>query len=244
MLKKTITFLFCSLLLSTSLLAQDKVTFLASDKLIITADAYVVNDTLPYIILCHDENSSRGEYKETAKKFTKLGYNSLAIDLRNGNVKFGEENETSIRADAKKFPTSLLDTKTDIEAAINYAFTQSHKKVVLVGSGFSASLALYIASSNPRVCGAMAFSPSDYFSGKLKTADAFPKCTKPVLVASAKSEADAVKKYVSTIPSADVTLFAPPNEGAHGSAALYTSDTEYHAYWISILMFMRNVTLN
>ena len=241
MLKRTTTLLFISALLSTCIYAQDKVTFLASDKLIITADAYVVNDTLPYIILCHDENSSRGEYKETAKKFTKLGYNSLAIDLRSGNVKFGEQNETNLRADAKKFPMGLMDTKIDIEAAINYAFTQSHKKVVLVGSGFSASLALYLASSNPRVCGAMAFSPKDYFSGKLKTSDVFPKCTKPVLVASAKSEAETAKKYVSAIPSASLTLFAPPNEGAHGSAALYTSDTEYHAYWISILMFMRNV---
>jgi dienelactone hydrolase len=224
--------------------AQDKATFIATDKLIVTGDLYMSNDTLPYMILCHEQKSSRGEYKETAKKFMKLGYNIIAIDLRNGDTRNGVANETSTLAGLKHLPANPIDAKLDIEAAIAYAHNKNaKKKVVLVGSGYSASLALYLGATDPRVAGVLAFSPADAFGGKLDTKSAFSKYLgKAVFVSSSKSESADVKKYISAIPSTvKLVQFIPTAEGAHGSAALTTSDTEYHDYWISILMFMRLV---
>jgi dienelactone hydrolase len=223
---------------TTHLKAQDKVTFIATDKLIVTADAYIVNDTLPYMILCHDLKSSRGEYKDLAKKFSKLGYNCLAVDLRNGGTSNGVDNETANLATLKHLPATPLDAKLDIEAAITYAHNKNNRRVVLVGSGYSASLALYVGATDARVAGVLAFSPEDYFKGKLATKDVFNQYVdKPVYIASTKGEQEDVKKYTADISESKVVQFAPPKAGVHGSAALLVSDDEYHDYWISILMF-------
>jgi hypothetical protein len=47
-------------------------TFLSQDKVKVTADWYKIDDTSRVIILCHQEESSRGEYIQTAKRFNKL----------------------------------------------------------------------------------------------------------------------------------------------------------------------------
>lgn len=239
----TIPFIIVACLsLGAPLKAQEKITFIATDKLIVTGDLYMVNDTLPYMILCPKGKSSRGEYRESAKKFMKLGYNCIAVDLRNGGSYNGVEDETATLASLKHLPSGMLDSKIDIEAAIAYAYNRSNKKVVLVGSGYSASLVLYIGATDSRVATVLAFSPSDYFNGKLNINSVLPKYNIPVYVSSARSEAGAVKKYVADIPSSKLVQFIPPTEGASGSPALLTSDRdEYHDYWISILMFMRQV---
>lgn len=222
--------------------AQDKITFAATDKLIITADLYSVNDTLPYMILCHDLKSSRGEFNDLAKRFNKLGYNCIAIDMRVGGTKNGVANETMALAQAKHITTKLLDCKLDIEAAISYAYLKSKKKVILVGGGFSGALVLYEGASSPYVACVMAFSPADYFGGILVTKDVFSKCTIPVFVASSRSEAAAVKKYVADIPSAKVTLFSPSSaEGGHGTDALLSTTEGHQDYWLTILMYIKQL---
>lgn len=246
MLSKKIHFLVLAVAFSTCFIpplrAQEKITFIATDKLIVTGDLYMVSDTLPYMILCHGQKSSRGEYRETAKKFIKLGYNCLAVDLRNGGTYNSINNETASLATLKHLPSSMMDAKLDIEAAITYAHNKSNKKVVLVGSGYSGSLALDIGATDPRVATVLAFSPADYFNGKLNISGVLPKYNIPVYVSSARSESGAVKKYVAAIPSSKLVQFIPPTEGASGSAALLVADkNEYHDYWISILMFMRQV---
>jgi len=228
-------------LIAGKLTAQEKITFIGADRLIITADLYKVNDTLPYMILCHDLKSSRGEFNDLAKRFNKLGYNCLAIDMRVGGKKNGVDNETMSLAQAKHITTKLLDCKIDIASAINYAYDKNHKKVVLVGGGFSASLVLYTGCINPKVSCVFAFSPSDYFGGILDTKEAFPKCLIPVFVASSRSEAPAVKKYVADIPSSKVTLFAPSTDGAHGTDALLNSNPDHSDYWLTILMYARQI---
>ncbi|HTB06376.1 MAG TPA: dienelactone hydrolase family protein [Bacteroidia bacterium] len=235
------TLLLTLLFFKSSLKAQDKITFISADKLIITADVYMVSDTMPYMILCHDIKSSRGEYKDLAKKFTKLGYNCIAIDMRVGGTKNGITNETSSLAQAKHIQTKLLDCKTDIDAAIDYAYGKSKKKVVLVGCGFSAAITLYIGSTNARIASVLAFSPSGVFVGLLDTKTAFPKCNIPVFITSSKAELPEVKKYVAAIPSSKVTLFEPPTEGSHGVDGLLSTASDHHDYWLSILMFVRQI---
>lgn len=225
-----------------SLAQQKKITFLSKDGLIITADLYLVNDTLPYMILCHQAGYSRGEYQETAPKFTKLGYNCLAIDLRSGKEVNGVTNETAMLAEAKKKPTNYLDAEQDIVAAVDYAYKKSgSKKVILVGSSYSASLALKIGAENDKVKALMVFSPGEYFGDKLKVKEAIKNLDKPVWVTSSKEEAPDVEKLLKDIKSTVKVQYTPATKGDHGSKVLWKAHANYHEYWLNILMFMRQV---
>jgi len=222
--------------------AADKVTFEASDHVIVTALLYKTTDTLPYIILFHDVNSSKGEFRHETKKFLKLGYNLLAVDLRNGGLCDSVPNETAVLAKLRQPNIGNAEVQLDMVAAINYVHTISKKKVILLGSGYSASLVLYIGATNPLVSAVVAYSPYDYFGGSLKTADVFPKYQSiPVYVASSQAEENDAKKYIAAIPSARVTQFAPTGSGSHGSGALLPYDADFHSYWISLLLFLKSV---
>ena len=240
--KYSALFLLVLLVLSVGKVnAQDKITFIAPDKLLVTADLYFINDTLPYMILCHDLKSSRGEYKDLAHRFNKLGYNCIALDLRVGATKNGVDNETMELAQAKHMVPKITDAQIDITGAINYVYSRSNKKMVLVGSGFSGALVLYIGATNPRIASVFAFSPTDNFYGALDTKTAFPKCTIPVFVASSVAEAASTKAFVSGIPASKLTLFSPSGPGPHGTDALLSSSETNHDYWLSILMYVHQI---
>jgi dienelactone hydrolase len=230
-----------ALILALQVNAQKKVTFLAKDGLIVTADLYMSNDTLPWMVLCHQADYSRGEYLETAKKFNKLGYNCLAIDQRSGDQVNGVVNETAMLADAKRKKITYMDAEQDMIAAVDYAYKKSGKKVVLVGSSYSASLALKIAAENEKVKAVMAFSPGEYFENKLNVKDKIKNLDKPVFVTSSKEEASAVTALVKDIKSTIKTQFIPSTKGEHGSKALWKSSGNYHEYWMSIMMFVRQI---
>lgn len=240
-IQRTFLLLLMNVVMLGNIKAQDKITIIAPDKLLITADIYMVNDTLPYMILCHDIKSSRGEYKNIARRFNKLGYNCIAIDMRNGDIKNGVPDETASLAQAKHLNPKLIDSRIDIAGAINYAYEQSHKKVVLVGNGYSASLALYIGSVNPKVACVLAFNPGDYFKGTLNTKDIFPKCNIPVFVASNITRAAEVKKYVAGIPASKLTLFQPSSDGVPGVEALLSTSANHDDYWLSLLMYLHQL---
>jgi len=218
-----------------------KITFPASDGILVTADLYLVNDSLPYMILCHQAGYSRAEYAETAKKFCDLGYNCLAIDARSGNEVNGVKNETAALAAQKKKPTTYLDAEKDILAAIDYAYNKSGKKVFLVGSSYSASLALKIAATNKKISAVMAFSPGEYFGTKLKLKDAIKNLTTPVFVTSSKEEANDVSALMSDVKSKIKNQFVPTSKGKHGSSCLWKNNPGYHEYWFAIMMFVKQL---
>lgn len=218
-----------------------KIIFPSSDALLITSDLYFVNDSLPYMVLCHQAGYSRAEYAETAKKFCMLGYNCLAIDQRSGNEVNGVKNETATLALQKKKPTAYLDAEKDIIAAIDYAYTKSGKKVFLVGSSYSASLVLKIAATNKKVRAVMAFSPGEYFGTKLKLKDAIKNITVPVFVTSSKEEANDVSTLISDIKPKIKNQFVPTSKGKHGSSCLWKSNPGYHEYWFAIMVFIKQM---
>ena len=219
----------------------EKITFPASDGLIVTADLYFVNDSLPYMVLCHQAGYSRAEYAETAGKFCHLGYNSLAIDARSGYEVNGVKNETAALAAAKKKPTAYLDAEKDILAAVDYCYNKSGKKVFLVGSSYSASLALKIAATNKKVKAVMAFSPGEYFGTKLKLKDAIANLSVPVFVTSSKEEANDVTALIENVKSKIKNQFVPTSKGKHGSSCLWKDNPGYHEYWFAIMMFMKQL---
>lgn len=228
------------LLLSLTLRSQETVTFPSKDGLTITADEYIDDPELPYMILCHQAGFSRGEYINTATRFQKFGYNCLAVDLRAGKEVNGITNETAALAAKKKKPTGYLDAEQDIIAAIDYAYKKTNKKVILVGSSYSASLVLKIAAGNDKVKAVLAFSPGEYFGDKLNVKEAIKLIDKPVFVTSSKAEASDVAALIKDVKNKN--QFTPSNAGDHGSKALWKeSNPNYHEYWLALLMFMRGI---
>ncbi|MFM8431495.1 MAG: hypothetical protein ACKOA1_01750, partial [Bacteroidota bacterium] len=75
--------------------AQLTIQFPSKDGLTLTAQWYPVNESMPVILLCHQNRFSRGEYTETALKLNKFGFNCLAIDQRVGDEINGVKNQTA-----------------------------------------------------------------------------------------------------------------------------------------------------
>lgn len=230
------------LLFSFALTAQETITFPSKDGITITADEYILDDTMPYMILCHQAGYSRGEYTGTATRFQKFGFNCLAIDARSGKEVNGIKNETAALAQKKKKETGYLDAEQDILAAIEYAYKKTKKKVVLVGSSYSASLVLKIAVNNDKVKAVLAFSPGEYFGDKLNLKETLKMLDKPVFATSSKQEAAELSILMKNIKSSAKTQFTPSSAGDHGSKALWKENNpNYHEYWMALLMFMRGL---
>jgi dienelactone hydrolase len=230
-------FLFCSLGMN----GQKKIVFPSKDGLEITANLFFLSDTLPYMILCHQADYSRAEYDETANKFCKFMYNCLAIDLRSGDEINGVKNETAARAKEKNKPAGFLDSEQDILAAIDYAFGKSKKKVILVGSSYSASLVMKIGAKDERIKAVIAFSPGEYFGKAYSLKENLKNIPVPLFVASSKDEGPTLLKLMEGIQSPKKQLFTPASKGAHGARALWKENQNAHEYWLAILMFMRSV---
>ncbi|MBI5218082.1 MAG: dienelactone hydrolase family protein [Bacteroidia bacterium] len=219
--------------------AQTKITFPSTDKLTITADLYESDKKAPYIILFHQAGYSRGEYKETASKITKLGYNCLAVDLRSGEEVNYIRNETALEAKKKNLQTGYLDAKNDMTAAIDYAYNKSNKPVIVFGSSYSASLSLVLAKGNSKVKAVVAFSPGEYFDTALNVQETLKGFDKPVFAASSKKEYPYLEELMTNVTK-DKTLFQPQSgDGEHGSKALWKSNKSNNEYWMSLMVFLK-----
>lgn len=232
--------LLCFLLplIGQTQIPMQKITFPASDGLIVTADIYTLNDSLPYMILCHQARYSRGEYMETVKGFCDLGYNCLVPDARSGKEVNGVYNETASLAAKKGLPGEYLDAEPDLIAAINYAYQKSGKKVVLLGSSYSASLALKIAATNKKVSAVLAFSPGEYFGDKLNLKKAIAGLSIPAFVTSSKEEAPELTVLVSDLKAVH---FIPTGTGKHGSSALWKNNPNNQEYWTAMKAFVKQL---
>jgi len=217
------------------------ITFPSKDGLTITADLYTTVKSKDFIVLCHQAGFSRGEYINTAPILQTMGYSALAIDQRSGNKANGIINETHAEAKHKGFATSYLDAKQDIEAAIDYAYKlNKNKPIILVGSSYSASLVLLIATNNNKVKAVAAFSPGEYLHG-INLAESIKNLNKPCFVTSAKSEITQTSKVVRFINKKYITQFKPSVTGKHGSKALWASNSGHEVYWKAFKSFLNTI---
>ncbi len=215
-----------------------KVQFKSQDGLLITADQYDVNNPKGMILLCHRSHCNRAEYRETAPKFNRLGYSCIAIDQRSGMKVFGEENETKSRAKAQKLPTGFLDVRPDIEAAIQFAFEQNGQQaIILLGSSYSASLALLIGKEKSEVKAIITFSPGEYLKG-IDLASEITNLDKAVFATSAQSEIEQTLNVFSNVNPDFVTHHRPKDVGFHGSKILWESVKGYEQQWNALTSFL------
>lgn len=225
-----------------SAFAQKTITFQSYDGLPITADFYESKSGDPYLLLFHQAGFSRGEYKETAERFVKLGYNCLAVDLRSGGEVNYVTNQSAIEAKKRGLPSNYLDAKTDIQAAIEYAFSKSKQEVVILGSSYSASLSLIIARKNPHVSAVIVFSPGEYFENQTLVRESIEGLRKPIFAASAANEYANMKALLKDVPATNLNLFKPSKgKGVHGSSALWKSNSTSDEYWLSLLLFFNQI---
>lgn len=211
-------------------LVTQKVTYPAADGVVVTADFSTIGDLKvarkkPTLVLLHMAHSSRGEYRDLVPEFAKSGYNCLAVDLRCGShqndVARGVENETAKSALSKKKPHHYSDAMADLEATFEWLDRQKLAGPrVLVGSSFSAALALvYAARHDGELACVMALSPNEYLE-KYRVIDEVPKLAKTpayVMVGNAQ-EREVGERYIQAMKCKPRFLHAP-DVGAHGSRA-------------------------
>jgi dienelactone hydrolase len=219
------------------------VTFTTPDGLIVTADLYRLDKSAPYIILLHRENSSRGEYRDIAPKLQKIGFNCLAVDLRYGKESNFVRNETVAQAQQKGVPATMQDCEKDIRAAIDYIIKISvTKRCILMGSAFSASLAMKVANRHPQVMAVAAFSPGEYFDNPNEVKNGLTDFDRMLWVATTRHENPFVADMLQHIPEDLLTLFQPASgNGLQGAPALWDEDAESNEYWMSLMLFLNKV---
>lgn len=221
------------------------VKFMTNDKVVVTADLYAPNpSTVPFIILYHQATYSRGEYVETAPKLNAMGFNCMAVDLRSGGDVNGIENKTWRYADSLKMKTRYVDAYTDMIAALSYVKRKfPGSKIILLGSSYSASLAIKLASDFPKgISGVVAFSPGEYFSkfgwnrDIIETSASRIKCS--VFITSARNEKENWEKIYNAIPVQGKVSFLPQVNGRHGSKALWPVFPENTEYWTALKNYL------
>lgn len=225
-----------------SIFSQIKVAFEADDGLLVVADHYIVNKTYPYILLFHQLESSRGEFREIAPKLNKLGYNCLAVDLRAGNEVNFVRNETAQNASSMRISQRLEDARRDMNAAIGYVNSRNELPVILFGSTFSASLALLLAKEREDIQAVVAFSPGEFFSGTLNIKNLIAGLQKPVFIGSSKSELKFVTELAQGIPQNNKQIIiSSSTEGVHGAKSLWETEKTHNENWLALMMFLKNL---
>lgn len=224
------------------LFAQKRITFKAPDGVTIFADVYETKTNDKIMLLCHQAGYSKGEYFETAKKLNALGYTCIAIDQRSGDSVNKDINLTAKMATLKKLNTGYIDAEVDIVTAVNHVFNLYHKKIIVMGSSYSASLILKIATAQKdKIAATISYSPGEYFTDKTLVSKNLAQLTIPVYITCSKKEVIAVEKLFNASAMKNITFFKPVNDGNHGSKVLWKNNANNQEYWDSLLLFLKTI---
>jgi dienelactone hydrolase len=221
------------------------IQFKSKDGLTIYGDLYLINDTSkPFILLFHQANYSRGEYRSIADNLNKMGFNCLAIDQRAGGTVNDVENKTNQEAIAMNLKTDYENAYTDLESALLYVNTTFKPyKTILWGSSYSASLVFILASNYPeKVSGIVAFSPGEYFTFHGNSILNYAhniQC--PTFITATQTESLTCQNIYKHLQSKNKILYIPPVNGQHGSSALWKSNAGNKAYWKVLTDFFETI---
>lgn len=232
-----ITFLFL-ISLSIHVFNQEKITFLSSDGLRLTADLYMDDIQKPFVLLFHQAESSRGEYRTIAPRLMKLGYNCLAVDLRSGDKSNYIQNESVKRAEKKNLSTNYLDAKKDIIATLEYVKRYNKKPVILFGSSYSASLTLIVAHQLPGIKAVVAFSPGEYFRPGTDVKHSLHNFYTPVFASATQLEYTYIKELLGENKHPLQIIYKPSaGRGVHGAKALWEESESSKECWFQLAFF-------
>lgn len=244
MIRLSLVSVLCFLLLNfMTVEAQTarRVKFPSKDGVTITADMYEADPSYPWVVLFHMAQSSRGEYQRIAPKLNRLELNCIAVDLRSGKERNFIVNETYVLAKETGLSTEYMDAEADMKAAIEKAYLIARKPVIILGSSYSASLAIKLGSEMSQVKAVIAFSPGEYFGKNLDVAKTAASLTKPTFIACGSDEKKYTDPIANAIKSSKKIYFASPNGGDHGSACLEKGTKGETDYWVQLINFIQKV---
>lgn len=125
----------------------------------------------PVVVLLHQAGGSRADWEPVAQQLQGAGYAVLTLDLRGHGDTGGGVNWALARDDVAAALALLLDL-----GAIDQA------RIVLVGAGVGANLALNACADTPACAAAVLISPGLDYHG-ITTADALPRLgARPLLI--------------------------------------------------------------
>ena len=228
--------------------AQQPVQFKAGDGVEIFGTYYTApNSSRPVILLFHQAGSNRFEYAPIAPKLVAAGFSCLAIDQRWGGEMWGHTNETVKKlGHTETAANELTDLEADLEAALAWAHTRNpHRKFILWGSSYSASLVFVVAAQHPEeIAGVLAFSPGEYFEAHPRVIeDAAMKIHAPVFVTS-ENDTDQLRqatKIYDAVASRDKVHYKA-QFAVHGSSTLRIDRNAKGAAanWGAVMKFLRD----
>ncbi|NBC82752.1 MAG: hypothetical protein GVY19_05160 [Bacteroidetes bacterium] len=223
--------------------AQKQISFVAEDGLEIIADLYVKDRSYPFILLFHQSESARGEYKGIANKLLNLNYNCLAVDLRHGAKMNHTLNQTALNAEKKNYATAPSDALKDINASIDYVFRQYQQPVILFGSVFSASLAMVAAVDNYKVQAVVAFSPGEYFKPRFAVKEKIISLDIPLFIAGSSVEEPYINEMVDSMDNNNrlTTYFLPEKNNVLGAKVLWDDHKNSQKYWFELFVFFKDL---
>lgn len=227
--------------------AQQSVQFKASDTVEIFGTYYAApNSSRPVILLFHQAGSNHFEYSPIAPKLVAAGFSCLAVDQRWGGEMWGHTNETVKKlGHTETAADKVTDLEADLEAALAWARNHNpHRKFILWGSSYSASLVFVVAAQHPEeVAGVLAFSPGEYFEAQpTMIEDAAMKVRVPVFITS-ENDADQLRqatKIFDAVSSRDKVHYKA-QFAVHGSSTLRTDRNAKGAAanWAAVMKFLK-----
>ena len=221
----------------------EKIVFPSKDGLPITAYLYEKNPQAPTIVLCHQASFNKFEYDDIAPMLRDMGYNCLAIDQRSGGPISSTTNETWQEALKQGKPVEFTDAEQDILAAVEFAAKKYTQPVILWGSSYSSTLALYMGQEQSNIKAVIAFSPGNYLENvKGSLTDKLWDFKKPVFITASKFEKPDIDVLTSKMVLADKQIiFIPTGEGYHGSKALWLTQPGRDEYLSAVTKFLNSL---
>lgn len=227
---------------NAQIVRKSTVTFYSTDSVVVTADHYRSKEGNPYIILLHQENSSRGVFDSIAERFVKMNYNCLAVDLRNGNKYDFVNNETAQIARQQNRLINQITAENDLEAAINFIYGISRQKFIILGSSSSASMALKMAAGNDNVEAVIALSPGEFYRPELELKTIIKDLKKPLFIAGNQEETNYYQSILAECDSQITSLFKPSViNSLRGNELLLSSNNLQNEYWFALLIFIKSL---
>ena len=219
------------------------VEFYSLDSLKVSAHLYQIDDSSPFILLCHQAWFNKFEYAGIAERLNKMGFNCMAIDQRSGGPIGDKQNLTHSRARELNKGVDYIDAEPDIKAAILYLNIKFNSEVILWGSSYSSTLALYLAAEMDEVSAVLSFSPGNYMADKKGSLiDVLSDFEKPMFLTSSKYEAKALSELLSKHKlTKNQIQFVPEENGYHGSRALWINQTGGEEYWLAVELFLKQL---
>ncbi|WP_161884320.1 alpha/beta hydrolase [Deinococcus alpinitundrae] len=221
------------------------VTFQAADGFTVYADYTPAAPGAPVLLLFHQTENNKSEYADIAPQFHRLGFATLAVDARSGHATHaGDNRNLTAEAYEQKTGNTAGDEQAlpDLEAALAWAKrADGSRRVMVVGSSYSANLVLLLAARHPRdVQGVLSFSPQAN-EATLKLA---PTVRTPVFITSAASvdEIEDARAIERVLGSAKKLQYVPTT-GPHGALALSPrfNPSGNTGYWKAVTAFLNGL---